>query len=75
MQRALPGRCHMCDQYRDVASFEIYWIGSEGLRACLPCTMKITEFVRDVIREKNEKRKQAMLKAKAASNQESDGGN
>ena len=46
-----PGRCHCCREETEVRWKNIYHMGSEGLWVCMPCELKIVNFVRELSRE------------------------
>lgn len=60
------GICLMYGEHReDIRNIDLYIIGSEGLNACHPCEMSLVEHVRETIRQYNNTKKDAYMRAKA----------
>lgn len=41
-----PGRCYACGKDTEVRWKNLYTIGSEGTWLCMPCEMKVVNFLR-----------------------------
>jgi len=57
------GQCHCCHEETMVRWKNLYHMGSEGLWVCMPCEMKIINFVRELSRQAIQS-KIAMVKAR-----------
>lgn len=58
----IPGACHLCDENIMIKWKNIYWNGSEGLWVCQKCENKIVNFVRELSRNKLQRKKQEIGK-------------
>ncbi len=59
------GTCMICKVHAEVRHIPLYVIGSEGLWLCHACEMRIVEFVRIMMRQYMEEKKQLVLQQRA----------
>lgn len=44
----VKGTCMICGEDKSIRHIDLYVFGSEGLRACHDCEMKLVEFVKNL---------------------------
>ena len=60
-----PGDCTICGSFTAVRYIDLYVIGSEGLKTCHPCEMKLVEFARKLMQENGRRKLESFKQQKA----------